>query len=108
MPVWSPGFYRVEDYAAKVQSLTVRGRGGAELAVTRPQPNRWRVATGGAAEVTVAYTLLCTSRSVTTDWVGEDMGVFNGSATYITLAARNIQQFVRADSALWGALPFPR
>jgi predicted metalloprotease with PDZ domain len=189
MPVWSPGFYRVEDYAGKVQALTARERGGAELVVAKPQPNRWRVATGGAAEVTVEYTLLCSSRSVTTNWVGEDLGVFNGSATYITLAerarrphevrlelppqwtasatslpaapggranayratdydllndspivagqlvtheftvagsphvlvdagnlagwdgalaARNIQRFVRADSAFWGSLPFQR
>jgi predicted metalloprotease with PDZ domain len=189
MPVWSPGFYRVEDYAGKVQDFAAIGRRGAPLAVAHPQPNRWRVATGGAREVTVTYTLLCASRSVTTNWVGDDLGVFNGSATYITLAerarrphevrlelppqwtasatalarvrpgvanqyraddydtlndspivagslsthefavagsrhvlvdagniagwdgelaARNIRQFVRADSALWGSLPFRR
>ena len=88
MPVWSPGYYRVENYAGKVQSFAAIGRGGQTLVVSKPQPNRWRVATGGAGEVTVTYTLLCSGRSVTLDWVGEDMGVFNGSATYITLAER--------------------
>ena len=28
MPVWSPGYYRVEDYAGKVQSFAAIGRGG--------------------------------------------------------------------------------
>ena len=189
MPVWSPGYYRVEDYAAKVQSIAATGRGGRSLTVSHPQSNRWRVPTEGATEVTLRYSLLCSGRSVTLNWVGDDMGVFNGSATYITLAerarrphevhlelppqwpavatslpsangggaqwfraddydtlndspivagllstheftvgssthvlvdagttagwdgalaARNLQQFVRADSAFWGSLPFTR
>jgi predicted metalloprotease with PDZ domain len=31
MAVWSPGFYRVEDYAAKVQKLSARTSAGVEL-----------------------------------------------------------------------------
>jgi predicted metalloprotease with PDZ domain len=86
MPVWSPGYYRVEDYAGKVKDLTAHARDGANLAVEHPAPNRWRVATGGAPEVVISYRLLCPTRFVTGNWVGDDMGVFNGSATYITLA----------------------
>jgi predicted metalloprotease with PDZ domain len=86
MPVWSPGFYRVEDYAGKVQDLSARTPDGAALIVEQPQKNRWRIHTGGAPVVVLSYRLLCTGRSVTTDWVGEDFGVFNGSATFITLA----------------------
>jgi predicted metalloprotease with PDZ domain len=85
MPVWSPGYYRVEDYAGKVQAFTARTRDGTALAVEHPAPNRWRVATGGAPEVVISYRLLCPTRFVTGNWVGDDMGVFNGSATYITL-----------------------
>lgn len=189
MPVWSPGYYRIENYAGQVTEFVARAPNGAALAVTQPRPNRWRVATNGAPTITVTYALKCAGRSVTLNWVGEDLGVFNGSATYITLverarrphevilalpaqwpdaatsldvvpganahhyraddydtlndspivagrlstheftvagsrhqlvdagntagwdgalAARNIQQFVRADSAFWGALPFRR
>lgn len=86
MPVWSPGYYRVEDYAGKVQQFAAHTRDGAVLAVEHPAPNRWRVATGGASEVVISYRLLCPTRFVTGNWVGDDMGVFNGSATYITLA----------------------
>src|SRR5215813_8607795 len=39
-PVWSPGFYRVEDYAGRVQGLSARASGGGTLAVTQPQKNR--------------------------------------------------------------------
>jgi predicted metalloprotease with PDZ domain len=86
MPVWSPGFYRVQDYAARVESFAARTPAGAGLTVEKPAANRWRIATGGASSVRVTYRLLCQSRSVTTNWVGADYAVFNGPATFITLA----------------------
>src|SRR4029453_15483255 len=48
MPIWSPGFYRVEDYAGRVQGLSARASDGKTLAVTQPQKNRWRIETNGA------------------------------------------------------------
>ena len=86
MPIWSPGFYRVEAYASRVQSLSARTADGKPLAVTQPTKNRWRIETNGAASVVVAYKLLCNGRSVTTNWVGEDLLVLNGAAAFITLA----------------------
>ena len=86
LPIWSPGFYRVEDYASRVQGLSAHTTDGKALTVEQPNKNRWRIATNGAASVSVAYKLLCTGRSVTTNWVGEDLLVLNGAAAFITLA----------------------
>ena len=88
MPTWTPGFYRVEDYAARVQSLVAKTPDGATLDVTRPAPNRWRVAANGSAAVVLTYRLLCQGRSVTTNWVDANLGVINGGATFITVADR--------------------
>src|SRR5215831_20921376 len=88
MPVWSPGFYRVEDYAGRVQGLSARAPDGKTLAVTQPQKNRWRIETMGAANVIVSYRLLCNGRSVTTNWVGEDLLALNGAAAFITREQR--------------------
>jgi predicted metalloprotease with PDZ domain len=88
MPVWSPGFYRVEDYAGKVQELAARAPDGRLLPVEQPQKNRWRIQTGGAPTVTVSYRLFCNSRSVTTNWVGEDLAVLNGAASFVTLVEK--------------------
>jgi predicted metalloprotease with PDZ domain len=85
MPIWTPGFYRVENYAAQVQDLSARTPGGQALAVERPKKNRWTVQTGGVKRVVVSYKLKCQSRSVTTNWVGADMAVLNGAATFLTL-----------------------
>jgi predicted metalloprotease with PDZ domain len=86
MPVWSPGFYRVEDYAKQIQSLSARTPGGAALEVETLGKNRWRVGCDGKPSIVLAYRLNCKQRSVTTNWVGDDLAVLNGPATFITLA----------------------
>jgi predicted metalloprotease with PDZ domain len=88
MPVWTPGYYVVEDYASRVQGLTAKGLDGAALAITRPTPNRWQVETRGSSVVVLSYTLTAQGRSVTSNWVDADLGVINGGAAFITLAER--------------------
>jgi len=85
MPIWTPGFYRIENYAGKVHELSARTPGGKTLTVQQPKKNRWIISTGGAKKILVSYKLTCDSRSVTTNWVGEDMAVLNGAATFLTL-----------------------
>ncbi len=77
MAKWSPGFYRVEDYAGSVQSLSARVPGGMKTEVERTQRNRWRIQTHGAAAIIMNYRLACKGHSVTTNWVGPDYAVFN-------------------------------
>lgn len=84
MAIWSPGFYRVENYAGRVQNFSARTTEGKSLTVEQPQKNRWRIQTDGTAEIIITYQLLCNSRSVTTNWVSEDLAVLNGAATFMT------------------------
>lgn len=86
MAVWSPGFYRVQDYAGQIESLSARTADGAEPAVDKPTPNRWHIDADGSSAVVLTYRLSATGRSVTTNWVGPDYAVLNGPATFITLA----------------------
>jgi predicted metalloprotease with PDZ domain len=86
MATWSPGFYRVENYASRLTAFQARTAAGSPLTVTQPSPNRWRIETAGAPSVVVTYTLACTERSVTTNWVSPDLLVLNGPATFVTLA----------------------
>lgn len=86
MAVWSPGYYVQENYARNVRQLTARSSDGKTLSVEQPTPNRWRVTTGGTRAILLSYTLIADHRSVTGDWVDSTMAIFNGPATYITLA----------------------
>lgn len=85
LPVWSPGYYVVQDYAANVQDLAARALDGRVLDVTRRSGNSWRITTGGAAAVTLTYGLTCRSRFITGCWVDAKTAVINGPSTYVTL-----------------------
>ncbi|MBK8098073.1 MAG: M61 family metallopeptidase [Planctomycetes bacterium] len=82
LPRWSPGFYRVEDYHRHVLTLTAKD-GEQAIPCTQPQPGRWHLATGGAAQITVAWTLRCNTASVTGNQIAQDFAVFCGPATFL-------------------------
>ncbi len=83
MPVWSPGYYRVEDYAEQLLDLAAEREDGRSLHVEVAHPNRWRVTTGGAPRVVVRYRLRCERSFVTGNWVAEDLGVLTGPSTFL-------------------------
>ncbi len=85
LPVWSPGFYRVEDYAAQLHDLSARAPDGTVLPVEHPRANRWVVHAEGRPFVVVSYEVFCEQRSVTTNWVGDSLAVLNGAPTFLTL-----------------------
>src|SRR5262249_1179542 len=84
MAIWSPGFYRIENYANRVRSISARTDRGVPVGIAPTRPNRWRVETGGAPSVIVSYRVYCGERSVTTNRVNEALGVLNGPATLRT------------------------
>ncbi|MFC1553040.1 M61 family metallopeptidase [candidate division KSB1 bacterium] len=86
MPVWSPGYYRVENYARRIEDFSAATLDGTTLNVEHPKDNRWQIGQVESKEVVVTYRLLCNGRSVTTNWIGEDYAVLNGAAAFITLA----------------------
>jgi len=85
MPVWSPGFYRVQDYAKQVEDLRARSTDGEALTVEQTQKNRWQIQTAGGSKIVVSYRLICKQVSVTTNYLGDDLALFNGAATFPTL-----------------------
>ena len=86
MPIWSPGYYKVENYADRVRDLAASAPSGAMLDVTHDARNRWRIATGGASAVVVRYRVTATVQFVTADWVGDSLIVLNGAPTFVTIA----------------------
>src|SRR5262245_2210064 len=55
MAVWTPGSYLIREYQRHVENLTARSPSGAVLAVEKSAKNRWRVETGGAPAIEIAY-----------------------------------------------------
>ena len=75
MPTWSPGYDRVEDYAANVRDVSAETLDGQPLVVEKTNGNHWRVGTRGERFVKLSYRVFCNQRTVTTNEVGADYGV---------------------------------
>ncbi len=84
MAVWTPGSYLVREYARQVETIRAENGGGEPLALAKVRKNRWRVTTGGAAEVVLHYRLYCRELSVRTNFVDADFAILNGAPTFIT------------------------
>src|SRR5262249_18488283 len=67
MPVWSPGYYRIENYAEKVDNVVARTPDGKALTAEKTSKNRFRVSTDSRPSVVVSYRVFCNQRSVTTN-----------------------------------------
>jgi predicted metalloprotease with PDZ domain len=102
MPVWSPGYYRIENYAEQIQSLAAESATGQSLGVERVRPNRWRIDAAGAAYIVVTYRILCTRSFVTGNWVSADLGVLTGPSTFLAvLGAMDRPHEVRVELPSW-------
>ena len=55
LPVWRPGRYILQNYAANVQEFSAADQDGRALAFRKPGLSTWRVATDGARRITVRY-----------------------------------------------------
>ena len=85
LPVWTPGSYLVREYARNVEAVVASG-GGQTLTVEKTLKNRWRIATGGAREVTLAYRVFSHELTVRNNWVDGEFAMLNGAQTFMTLA----------------------
>jgi predicted metalloprotease with PDZ domain len=84
MPVWSPGFYGVQNYAGRVSDFGAKTSDGAPLDVRKPSPNRWTVASGGRP-FTATYTVAAPRGSNLSNGVTDTSAVIIGPATYVAL-----------------------
>ena len=85
MPVWSPGFYGLQNYAQRVTQVTATAGDGTVLDIANPSASRWTVATGDRPAFTLTYTVAAPRPSNLGNGVTETGAVIIGPATYITV-----------------------
>lgn len=85
MAIWSPGFYRIQNYADRVTAFSATAPDGVALDVEKPKPSRWTIKTGGRPSITVSYTLSAPRGSNLSNGVTDTSAVIIGPSTYITL-----------------------
>lgn len=85
MATWTPGSYLIREYARNVERVVASDQGGGALSVEKVSKNRWRVATGGNAQVLVTYRVYGREMTVRNNWVEDDFALINGAPTFLTL-----------------------
>ena len=85
LAVWTPGSYLVREYSRHVEQVRAESA-GQPREVRKTAKNRWRVQTGGAAEVAVSYRVYGREMTVRTNFIEAGFALLNGAPTFITLA----------------------
>ena len=84
MATWTPGSYRVREYAKHIDSITAENEDGP-LKIIKTKKNSWVVETPDEKEFTIKYRLFCKEISVRTNFLDSTHGVLTGAATFVTI-----------------------
>ncbi len=64
MPVWTPGYYWIQNYPKNLSRLEIRDAAGRDCPFLKTSRNIWKVATGGASSLTASWVVYGNSHSV--------------------------------------------
>jgi predicted metalloprotease with PDZ domain len=111
MAAWTPGSYRVRDYARHVQDLVaIDADTGATLPAPKVDKQTWRLSTGGAKVVHVTYKVYANELTVRTAHVDDRHAYWNGAALLLCVVgetdrpARVVIEAVRPEWTVVTAL----
>jgi len=100
MPIWTPGSYRVRDYAANVDQMTAVTGSGEPLPVLKTSKDRWQVNTGQVTTLIVEYVVSTPDLSVNTSWASSAFTLINGASVFLyTSASRDLPQQLNVISS---------
>ena len=83
LPVWRPGRYLVLDFAGGVQNFSSMDGDGKPLGWEKVEKSLWRVRTGGAARVSIRYTVYANEFNLRTRGLNEDHAFIDGAAVFM-------------------------
>jgi predicted metalloprotease with PDZ domain len=88
LPVWTPGYYRIMDYAKSVKDFRAEDGAGRPLPFEKTAKNTWRVRTGKAATAVVSYDVYAFTRFVADSYLSDDCGVITPAGVFMHVAGR--------------------
>jgi predicted metalloprotease with PDZ domain len=88
MPVWTPGYYRIMDYAKNVKDFRAEDGAGRPLPVEKTAKNTWRVRTGRTSSFVVSYDVYAFTRFVADSYLSDDGGFVTPAGVFMHVAGR--------------------
>ncbi len=84
MPAWTPGSYKIREYARLVEGVVAYAQpGGDRLAVRKLDKQRWRIAFDHAGALEVRYRVYANEPSVRTSAVDDARAFLHGAGTFL-------------------------
>src|SRR5262245_34403115 len=83
LPVWSPGWYVIENYAKNILRFRVTEPGGRELRPAQVRKQTWRIDTKGISRVTVEFDYQAAVLSANQARISADYALFTGTQLFL-------------------------
>ncbi len=101
MPAWTPGYYRIMDYAKNIKDFKAEDGAGRPLPWEKTAKNTWRVRSGKAASIVVSYDVYAIARFCADSYLGDDGGFITPAGLFMHVAGR------LKDPVTVSVLPYP-
>ena len=83
MAAWTPGSYKIRDYARFVEEITAHSPAGSPLQIEKIEKDKWQIACTGLEAIRIEYRVYARESTVRTNWVESAFAMLNGAATWI-------------------------
>lgn len=88
MPAWTPGYYRILDFAKNVVRFKAQDGLGNELAWEKTSKNTWRVKTGKSKSVAVSYDVYAFEKSVADSYLDESYAYISPTSIFMHVSGK--------------------
>src|SRR5947209_16913933 len=83
LPVWSPGWYVIENYAKNIYRFRVNNPGGSDLRPALVRKQTWRIDTRGISRITVEFDYHAAILSANQARIAPDYAFFTGTQLFL-------------------------
>ena len=83
LPVWTPGWYTIENYARNIFRFQATEPGGRRLRPVQVRKQTWRIETTGITRIKVEFDYLATSLALNQARIAPDYSFFTGTQLFL-------------------------
>jgi predicted metalloprotease with PDZ domain len=91
MPAWTPGYYKIMDYARNVVGFRAEDGAGNPLAWTKTSKGTWQVVGDDATSLTVRYDVFAFDTSVADSYLDDGHGYISPTGVFMNVDGRIAQ-----------------
>jgi predicted metalloprotease with PDZ domain len=88
LPSWTPGFYRIMDYAKNILNFRAKDEAGNPLSWEKTAKNAWRVQSGQSSLVTVSYDAYAFNPAVFDSFLDDTRGFILPAGVFMYVGGR--------------------